>query len=299
MTSSEFEYNSPADTSGASLSINQYNQGPYTSYFEESLLSNKDCDIKPKFKYIAELASSLLEHDELSIIDQSKLSAYKQATQHSLPPITATIERRPPHPLDAELRRSFQPLLNGISFQDIATPSGEKPIAHPDKFRLVPLLSHTPDSPTLQPAGFDNQAPLDIRQTYPGTSVGMPYLDTRQAVGLVYGDWLVALAAAGIQTADGVLEIRQIQDVTGVKRETDKRAFYRTGLHNGFSWRQTLVKAWQEIGKGMGAKTIAVQSHTNSFWAPVKKFGKAGYDDVAKAMGYTQNPFTEDWHKDL
>ena len=265
MTSSEFEYNIPTDTSGASMSINQYNQGPYTSYLEQSLPSNKYYDAALQAKYVSQLAESLLMHDGLSIIDQSKLSAYKHAVQHSLPPTAATIKRRPPHPLDAELRRSFQPLLNGISFQDIATPSGEKPIAHPDKFRFVPLLSHTPDSPTLQAAGFDNQAPLDIRQTYPGTSIGMPYLDTRQAVGLVYGDWLVALAAAGIQNADGVLEIRQIQDVTGVKRETDKRAFYRTGLHNGFSWRQTLVKSWQEIGKGLGAKTIAVQSHTNSY----------------------------------
>ena len=298
MTSSEFEYNSPTDASGASMSINQYNQGLYTSYFQQSPPPDKHYE-EIQFRHFAKLAKDLLKHDGLSIIEPSKLSAYKQATQHSLPPITATIERRPPHPLDAELRRSFQPLLNGISFQDIATPSGEKSIAHPDKFRFVPLLSEMPDSPTLLAAGFDNQAPPGIRQTYPETGIGMPYLDTRQAVGLVYGDWLVALAAAGIKTVDGVLEIRQIQDVTGVKKDTDKRAFYRTGLHNGFSWRQTLVEAWQEIGKGLGAETIAVQSHINSPWGAVQQYGKAGYDDVAKDMGYTKSPITKNWHKDL
>ncbi len=295
MTSSEFEYNNPTDTSGASMSTNQYNL--YTSYFEQSLPPDKNYE-EMQLQHFAKLAKDLLKHDGLSII-APKPSTLNYTPQYSRLPVAAIIERRSPHPLDAELRQSFKPLLNGISFQDIATPSGEKSIAHPDKFRFVPLLSEMPDSPTLLAAGFDNQAPPDIRQTYPETGIGMPYLDTRQAVGLVYGDWLVALAAAGIKTVDGVLEIRQIQDVTGVKKDTDKRAFYRTGLHNGFSWRQTLVEAWQEIGKGLGAETIAVQSHINSPWGAVQQYGKAGYDDVAKDMGYTKSPITKNWHKDL
>lgn len=200
--------------------------------------------------------------------------------------------------LDTELHTNFEQLLSGISFQDIATPSGDKPIAHADKFSFVPLVATHPESSSLSPAGFMNRAPHGIRLTYRKSSGDSPpYLDTSQAVGLVNGDHLIAVAAAGIQ--DGILMIKQLQDVTGVRKDTDKRAFYRTGLHNGFSWRQTLVGAWEELGKGLGAETVAVQSHVNSRWAPVRESGKAGYDDVAEFMGYVQNPVTKDWIKKL
>ena len=187
-----------------------------------------------------------------------------------------------------------------MRFENVALPIGNKPIAHPEKFQLIPVIGSLPQRTTLERAGYDVSMPPDIRHTYGITSIykGRPFLDTRQAIGLSYGNWLVALAAAGIDQ-HGNLAVCQIQDVSGVKRKDDKERFYRTGLHNGFQWRDTLVRGWEEIGGNLGAATISIQSHANSRWPQVVQTGKAGYDGVAERLGYEQHPKSGDWFKNL
>ncbi len=201
------------------------------------------------------------------------------------------------HPLNISLATDFESHLRNTSFTEIAEPTGEKPISHPDRFRLVPVIGSESLRSTICAAEFSVNAPRDVHMTYSGSRSGRPYLDTRQAVGLAYDQHLVALAAAGI-TNSGILSIRQIQDVSGVSRQ-DGRAHYKTGLYNGFLWRDALVKCWENIGSAIGATTIGVQSHSNSYWELVRSHGKAGYDEVAVRMGYTQSATTKDWLKEL
>lgn len=199
------------------------------------------------------------------------------------------------HPLNVSLAVDFEKHLREIPFASVVEPLDDRTVSHPDKFRFIPIISSRALRSTLCAAKYQNNTPPDILTTYRDSPTGRPYLDTRQAIGLTYDNHLIALAAAGIAKS-GVLSVRQIQDVSGISRE-DRRAHFKTGLYNGFAWRDTLVREWEHIGIALGATAISVQSHINNYWAPVREHGKAGYDDVAKRLGYEQ--VKGDWVKVL
>jgi hypothetical protein len=140
-----------------------------------------------------------------------------------------------------------------------------------------------------------------------------PYLDTGFAIGLVRGDWLIAVAGAGL-TDEGQLKIIQLQDVTGDEGKNtpeNPKGQFKTGLHDGFLWRNTLVEAWNELARRSGvADEIIVQSAANSTYDRIQKpiktgdgttipQGYEGYDTVADQQGFIPQPETGDWIKKL
>jgi len=199
------------------------------------------------------------------------------------------------HWRENRLTEMFIPLLQQINFADVVVPMRKsKPVIDQDQFSFVPILRSSA-RPSSRPL-YNVAVPPDIRTTYRGD--GKPYLDTPRAIGLVYGDWLVAVGGAQVQT-DGKLLIKQLQDVTNVRRDTDPEKFAQTGLRNGFWWRDTLVNAWESITAKLAGTEVIIQSNDNSAWFAVQQAQGRGYDDVAKRRHYTREPVTGNWVKTL
>ncbi len=122
-------------------------------------------------------------------------------------------------------------------------------------------------------------------------------LDAGFGIGLTYRGWLVGVSAAFVDDR-GYIVIPQLQDVTSVRKSQGKQ-YYKTGLQQGMLWRHSLVAVWETIAERVGATGIAVQSHTESEYEKVRKYGKAGLDDVAHARGYQYHAETKVWEKSL
>ncbi len=112
-----------------------------------------------------------------------------------------------------------------------------------------------------------------------------PYLDSQHAIGLVYDNWLVAIAGL-IAAPRRPLTLIQLQGVSGARPGTPE--FGETGLSNGLLWRRTLLAATEEIARRCGYSSVAVQSYKNSYWSTIyaSPRGKAAYDDVAEQSGF-------------
>lgn len=200
-----------------------------------------------------------------------------------------------PIPLsEIELAGHFEHLVDSMSVADFAVPVSERPIKAIEAFSFIPVKSKTQLKRTYQSAGYSVNVRPGVRTTYEGN--GVPYLDAAQAVGLVYEGRLIAVAAAGVQD-DGNLIIVQIQDVSGVRKSRAGKDFYKTGLHNGMAWRETLVTTWEHIATQIGANRVIIQSNQNNRWDAVKGANGKGYDDLAQRMGYVLDPSTNNWVK--
>jgi len=154
------------------------------------------------------------------------------------------------------LKKTFADAVTNIDLASLAViPAGQRVPRSLSKFRLVPLTRKPgalSSDDSLYYTAYSYVLPDGVRATYGDT--GKPYLDTGTVIGLVYGDWLVAVAGAGLDV-DGKLKIIQLQDVTGAAGKStpeDPKARFKTGLHDGFMWRDTLVNAWCEIARRTG-----------------------------------------------
>ncbi len=200
---------------------------------------------------------------------------------------------------EGRINDHFPEIVDGLVLPDLAVVSKTRDdIRDLDKFRLIPLIPNynALNHPSMDPIGYDVKLPRNVTCNYELSH--RPYLDTRNALGLVYDDRLIAVAGAGIRRYDQTLLIKQIQDVSGVtKLLATKKEFYSTGLHNGMDWRQTLVRGWEQIAVDLGLNKIAIQGHKNSHWSAVQDNGYAAYDGVAAAMGYI--PKSNNWTKKL
>jgi hypothetical protein len=208
----------------------------------------------------------------------------------------------PPALLASETRllKEFDGLVDKLDFAKLAIPSGKKPVFNIEGFSLTPIVSTISGLRSRDNAGYSVRIRDDIRRTYRtvGDGKGKPYLDASRAIGLVYEGALIAVGAAGIDD-NNTLTVVQLQDVTDVRKATAGKNFYKTGLHNGISWRETLVTVWEQLGAELGVDAIAIQSNANSRWPKVQKAGGKGYDDVAQLMGYNPDPVTKNWIKPL
>lgn len=121
------------------------------------------------------------------------------------------------------------------------------------------------------------------------------YLDAGTAIGLTRGNVLLAVGAAGIDHS-GSVTIKQLQDVTGVRRFiTDpndpgqvkkNRQYYKTGLQSGLLWPDTLVRAWQHLAAMQPSRpNVYLYSNENSRWPDVYEGGRMTYDEVARNNG--------------
>lgn len=137
-----------------------------------------------------------------------------------------------------------------------------------------------------------------------------PWLDTGFAIGLVYEGTASAVASAFV-TYDRTLRISQIQAIAAPPDPSDEKSKYKSGLHGGFLWRDTLVQAWIEVAREIGVSTVEIEGAANNQWLD-QKDGQDdrtelewqqqffdGYDRVAERMGFSYNEQTRNWQLDL
>jgi|GEM_PF-4441328 len=180
-------------------------------------------------------------------------------------------------------------------FAELVVPLPDRTPAHLNRYKLIPLEVDDGED------GIPSNIEPGVKVTYVDRSGPQPltelFLDARRGVGLVYDNSLIAVAAGHVE-ADSTLMITQLQDVTGVRREDNQRAYFRTGLHNGFSWRDTLVNVMEQVAVRSGVAAIGIQSYENSKWPEVIEAGPAGFDTVAQRMGYNPPQYNGDnWVK--
>lgn len=151
----------------------------------------------------------------------------------------------------------------------------------------------------MEKTGHQNKTIRGIRTTYPPDPDGLPYLDTRQAIGLARNNHLLAVASAGIATTDQktTLCIVQLQNVSGIGKK-QRTEYIESFLKDGIDWKKTLVGAWENAGYALGVDELSIQSFRNSFNLKTHpERGKILLDDVAREMGYTQQGSEDDWVK--
>jgi hypothetical protein len=208
--------------------------------------------------------------------------------------------------IEQDFINQFNKHVGMLDLTTIMVPIDGRTVAHPETFRVIPIVSRNTES-SLGPSGSVGPGDPAIKCTYGSYDSGYPYLDTRQAIGLVKGDHLIAVAGAGVDD-QGQLKIIQIQDVTGLKKPAGRGStgwseFFASGLHDGFRWRDTLVAGWEEVARSTGIRTILIQSYRNNNWDTVSTKDRSyAYDEVAQRMGYRQvveGKKGKDWLKEL
>jgi|GEM_PF-6537263 len=120
---------------------------------------------------------------------------------------------------EGRINDHFPEIVDGLVLPDLAVVSKTRDdIRDLDKFRLIPLIPNynALNHPSMDPIGYDVKLPRNVTCNYELSH--RPYLDTRNALGLVYDDRLIAVAGAGIRRYDQTLLIKQIQDVSGVTK---------------------------------------------------------------------------------
>lgn len=195
---------------------------------------------------------------------------------------------------EAALVHTFDDAVDRLLLEDLMLPVPNREIAHSEAFGLTPIVGTDLGPSSLVKAGTEVRIREGITSSY-ACPDGPPCLDTRQAIGLTYRSGLIAVAGAGVDMNDRLF-VTQIQDVTTVNRWSGRK-YFKTGLHNGFYWRDTLVHAWEQVALDIGAHAVVVQSHVNSRWQTVRESGWYAYDDVADRMGYSREPISRNWVK--
>lgn len=210
--------------------------------------------------------------------------------------------------LEKDLVERFDDLVTNIDIESIA-------VIEPHRKKMRQLHNFSLQQVRVKESGFPSTltfggygVPRDpsVRVSY-GQEGHAPYLDTPMAVGLVYKDTLAAIAGAGIDTKTNNLRITQLQAVNTALDSSDPKAKYKTGLHSGLMWRDTLVNAWKEIGTNIGVEQIEIQSWLDNKWLYIEDSNYdperpkeedplyIGYDAVAQRMGFTEDPVTHHW----
>lgn len=203
--------------------------------------------------------------------------------------------------LEQGLISGFAETVHALDFSDLAViPRGRSIPKSLGAFSLIPFMSNSPAPRTIMRARSDFDVPEGIRTTFSPKSP-KPQLDAQLGIGLVKGDWLVALSAAGVEGEH--VRIIQNQDVSGTatRRGPDaRRERFKTGLHDGFLWADTLTHAWERIAADNPHATgVTMVSGKNSLYPLVRGASHHNaYDGVAERRGYTQVP-SGNWIKRL
>ncbi len=198
---------------------------------------------------------------------------------------------------EGRLVKDFETIVMDMSIADVVVPMAGREIAHQDKYWLTPVVASAKETSSDYPAGFEVDLEPLVRPTYDNSPNGKPFLDARQAIGLVYRDKLAAVAAVSAD-ANGVLNVVQIQDVTGQAKKLitgPNPEYYKTGLHNGMDWQATLLAACVQLGRRVEASGMILQANMNSRYAAVRRAVDRGPDKFAARMGFPRDPVTKNW----
>jgi hypothetical protein len=198
-------------------------------------------------------------------------------------------------PEEARLRRQFRGLVVNTALPQILQPLPDRQLpSSVSDYALVPVHAKDRNSHSSDDAGKAIVVPRYIKTNYRSEGE-LPYLDAGLAIGLAFREELVALAAAGM-ALNGALRIVQIQGVTMNAAAKSKERF-KSGLHGGFAWRDTLVAAWLRIGECIGVEKVEIVSAANNAWyrkGRVRQL-QQGYNHVAERMGFSRDKKTGDW----
>ena len=198
----------------------------------------------------------------------------------------------------------FCSLIAGIEFSEVAQFDPTKSIKNKDevlkRFGLVALTAIHPRPDSMAETGRSwHLGGTDIENRK-----RTAYLDTGQAIALTYKSKLRAVGSGGINPK-GQLKIVQLQAIDDAEHQTPRERF-KTGLYDGILWRETLVASWMRVAKEIGVKTMVIQSGHNLKYDHLPLDRRlAGYDAVARRMGFRQNKWMrllgydvtrQDWH---
>lgn len=160
------------------------------------------------------------------------------------------------------LRTDFVAMVASIAFIDTVktSPDGRQPRGL-ESYRFVPVTHFVllDGNTSRHPADYNCSLPADINNPY---RLG---LETSYGIGLARRDQLLAIAAA-CTTDDGGLIIKQVQAGKGA---------HKHGL-GGFPWQQSLVRAWEQVGRQAGANDLIMETSDKNVWR-----GSVGHPIVA------------------
>ena len=205
-------------------------------------------------------------------------------------------------PAEQFLADRYARLVKDLSFAGIAAVALDRKLPRTiDDYRIVPVTPlHDFVKPTIREMGFWARLPEHVRPEYPGNTRHMPYFDSSLGLGFVYRDRLVAISSAGIDAEESpdTLMITQLQAVHRKTRTNSER--YKTGLHAGILWRDTLVSVWEHVAAQSPIGRVGIQGAANNPWRTVDngEIFVAGYDKVAERRDFTLGP-DQNWYKEV
>jgi hypothetical protein len=186
---------------------------------------------------------------------------------------------------ERRLKDGFSALVERLDLPALIqlTPDRVKLPRNIGDYSLAPVVSSNPKNHSSESPATSVDMPDNVTPHY-GFEGKRPYLDAGLAIGLIYRDTLAAVASA-CTTNIGNIRIVQLQ---GVYRTESRAKNYKSGLHGGFLWRETLVRAWIEVGSQLGTPALEIQGSRNNRWIALAKSERLwqGYDRVAKGMGF-------------
>lgn len=196
---------------------------------------------------------------------------------------------------EEELADKFGNLVDGLSIEEVIhLEPGRKVPKNLDDYQFVPITSAAGSKSTIV-AGSSLKIRPDVICNY-GSIGGKPYLDCSYALGMTYRGTLAAVAGVHI-TDKGKLRIVQLQGVNADASHPKKK--YKTGLHGGFYWRDTMVQAWINMAENLSVGGVEIQgAEINSWLNPSRRPQLVkGYDKVAQRMGFIFNHGTGCWQQ--
>lgn len=254
-------------------------------------------EVKPFFfkKSLVDLETTSFLDSKL-ITDTPVLSALHQLKKGNFQNLLLEHSDSPSHfhGMQEQLLTSIFPeLVSNLNIEDVLRMQpGRKIPKNLGDYRLIAITSTRKMSHSSLSAGSTVTIEDGVECNY-GFN-GKPYLDSGYAIGLVYRDALAAVAGAHI-AEDGQLRVVQIQAVD--TRAGDPKQKFKTGLHSGFYWRDTLVQAWMNLAPQLGVEEVEIQYSENNFWFNETRRDRfvTGYDAVAQRMGFAQRIDSKNW----
>jgi hypothetical protein len=202
-------------------------------------------------------------------------------------------EQYSPSTTDEIFYDNFETDIKGLDFREVAYPlPGRQLPKDLSKYAFTAVMPKETDIAKVRsdigfPITYDFRISSGIM---PAPTPRVLYMDTGLAIGLVHKDFVIGIAGASLDNTNprSRLTVKQIQS-WGVKPES-RDAYKDSGLHGGFLWRHTMVRAWAQLAINNGIQEIAIQGASNNSSAhpsgPSFPRFLNRYDQVAQDLGF-------------